>query len=192
MLLRGWRDQDLAPFAAMSADPVVMEHFPTTLSTDEAAELMATIRSGLQERGFGFWALEVPGEVVFGGFLGISPVPSDLPFAPATELGWRLARPLWGRGLASEAAGAVIERAFGELALSELVAYTAAANGRSRRLMSRLGMERDPSEDFLHPRLPAADPLAPHVLYRLPAPGGRANKLDSCAAATPTRRDRKS
>jgi RimJ/RimL family protein N-acetyltransferase len=192
VLLRAWRDEDLLPFAQMSADPLVMEHFPSTLSRDEAAEVMDTIRAGLQERGFGFWALEVPGEVVFGGFIGISPVPSDMPFASATELGWRLARPLWGRGLASEAAAAVIERAFVELGLTELVAYTAASNARSRRLMSRLGMERDPSEDFLHPRLPAEDPLAAHVLYRLAAAGRRGNKLDSCAGATPTRRDRKS
>ena len=72
------------------------------------------------------------------------------------------------------------------------MAYTAATNGRSQRLMTRLGMERDPSEDFLHPRIPADDPLAPHVLYRLAAAGGPANELDSCAAATPTLQDRKS
>jgi len=171
VLLRGWREEDRAPFAAMSADAVVMEHFPSTLSTDEAAAVMNNLQAGLEQRGFGFWALELPGEVAFGGFLGISPVPSEMPFAPATELGWRMARPLWGRGLATEAATAVIDRAFGELGIDELVAYTAVGNERSRRLMTRLGMVRDPAEDFSHPRLPAEHPIAAHVLYRLPEGG---------------------
>ena len=74
------------------------------LSTAESEDLMDRNQRGLGDRPYGFWALEVPGEVAFGGFLGIVPVPPEMPFAPAIEIGWRLARPLWGRGLASEAA----------------------------------------------------------------------------------------
>ena len=192
MLLRGWREDDLVPFAAMGSDPVVMEHFPHTLSMTESAEVMDRIQSGLARDGFGFWALEVPGEVSFGGFLGISPVPPEMPFAPSTEIGWRLARPLWGRGLATEAAGAVVDHAFGELSMSELVAYTAAGNHRSRRVMGRLGMEHDPGGDFLHPNLPSDHRLAHHVLYRLTAGDWERNKLERCAAGTPTRRDPRS
>ena len=192
MLLRHWRADDLAPFAAMGADPAVMEHFPRTLSTGQSAEVMQRIERSLQEHGYGFWALELPGETSFGGFVGIAPVPPEMPFAPSTELGWRLARPLWGRGLACEAARAVIEHAFEGLEMDELLAYTAAGNERSRRLMERLGMRHDPAEDFLHPNLPATHRLAPHVLYRLTAPGRPGNKLESCAGATPTRQDRKS
>ncbi len=170
----------------MGADPEVMEHFPSTLSSAESAALMSRNQRGLEERSYGFWALEVPGEVAFGGFLGIVPVPPEMPFAPAVEIGWRLARPLWGRGLASEAARAVLERAFADLEMNELVAYTAVGNDRSRRVMERLAMARDPAEDFLHPGLAAEDPLAPHVLYRLTASDWRRNKLESCAGATPT------
>ncbi len=173
----------------MGMDPEVMEHFPSTLSSEESAALMTRNQRGLEQRSYGFWALEVPGEVAFGGFLGIVPVPADMPFAPAIEIGWRLARPLWGRGLASESARAVLERAFGELDLHELVAYTAVRNERSRRVMERLGMERDPDDDFLHPGLPVEDPLAPHVLYGLTASDWARNKLESCAGATPTRPD---
>ena len=178
--------------AALSADPEVMEHFPHTYSATQSAEVMEALARGIEERGYGFWALELPREVAFGGFVGIAPVPSEMPFAPATELGWRLARPLWGRGLASEAAGAAIAHAFQRLEMSELVAYTAVGNGRSRRVMERLGMHRDPVDDFLHPRLSPDHRLAPHVLYRLTASGRRGNKLEPCAGATPTRRDRKS
>ncbi len=176
----------------MGCDPEVMEHFPGRLSTAESEELMDRNRRGLQERPYGFWALEIPGEVAFGGFLGIVPVPSRMPFAPATEIGWRLARPLWGRGLAGEAAQAVLERAFGELGIDELVAYTAVGNERSRRVMVRLGMKRRAAEDFLHPGLPPEDRLAAHVLYRLTASDWRSNKLETCAGATRTRQDRQS
>ncbi len=186
VLLRHWRPEDLAPFAAMGADPEVMEHFPHTLSSAQSAALMDRIEGELLERSYGLWALELPGEVAFGGFLGILPVPAEMPFAPAIEIGWRLARPLWGRGLASEAARAVLVSAFGELELDELVAYTAVGNERSRRLMLRLGMQRDPSEDFLHPHLPPRDRLAAHVLYRLTASDWRRIKLEPCAGATPT------
>ena len=176
----------------MGADPEVMEHFPGTLSRAQSAELVQTIERGFRERPYGLWALELPGEVPFGGFVGITPVPGEMPFAPATEIGWRLARRLWGRGLAYEAALAVIDHAFDPLQLPELVAYTAVGNDRSRRLMVRLGMHRDPAEDFLHPRLAADHRLAHHVLYRLTASEWPRNKLEPCAVATPTRRDPKS
>jgi RimJ/RimL family protein N-acetyltransferase len=176
----------------MGADEEVMEHFPGTLSTEQSAEVMERVERSLQEHGYGFWALEVRGETPFGGFVGIAPVPPEMPFAPATELGWRLARPLWGRGLAYEAAHAVAEHAFSELRLPELVAYTAVGNHRSRRLMVRLGMHHDPAEDFLHPRLGADHRLAAHVLYRLTASDWERNKLEPCAGATPTQPGRTS
>ena len=114
----------------------------------------------MRDRSYGLWALEVPGEVAFGGFLGILPVPAEMPFAPAIEIGWRLARPLWGRGLASEAARAVVERAFGALELGELVAYTAVGNERSRRLMVEARDGTRPRRGLPAPGLPPRDRLA--------------------------------
>jgi RimJ/RimL family protein N-acetyltransferase len=121
------------------------------------------------DSGYGLWAVELQGGPQFIGCVGLLAVADGLPFAPAVELGWRLAREQWGRGLAGEAAGAAIAFAFEELRLPGLVAYTAERNRRSRRLMERLGMGHDPAEDFEHPALPAGHPLAPHVLYRLRA-----------------------
>jgi RimJ/RimL family protein N-acetyltransferase len=120
-----------------------------------------------EDRGYGLWAVELPGTAPFVGCVGLLAVGEELPFAPAVEVGWRLARPDWGQGLACEAASAAIAFAFDRLRLSELVAYTAERNERSRRLMDRLGMRHDPAENFVHPGLPSGDPLAPHVLYRL-------------------------
>jgi ribosomal-protein-alanine N-acetyltransferase len=56
---------------------------------------------------------------------------------------------------------------FETVALDEIVSYTVPANVRSRAVMERLGMTRDPADDFDHPRLPLGSPLRRHVLYRL-------------------------
>jgi RimJ/RimL family protein N-acetyltransferase len=144
-----------------------MEFFERPLSRAQAAQLIARVERGFDERGYGLWALELPGEMQMAGFVGLLPVDHDLPCAPAVEIGWRLARSAWGRGLASEAARRVVEFAFDELALEELVSMTSVANRRSRAVMERLGMRREEAEDFEHPRVSAGHPLAPHVLYRL-------------------------
>jgi ribosomal-protein-alanine N-acetyltransferase len=144
-----------------------MEYFERTLTRAESAQLIADIERGFEQRGYGLWALELPGEMELAGFVGLTPVDADLPCAPAVEIGWRMARAAWGRGLATEAARGVVRFAFEELELEELVATTSVPNRRSRAVMERLGMTRDPAGDFDHPRLAAGHPLAPHVLYRL-------------------------
>jgi RimJ/RimL family protein N-acetyltransferase len=169
VLLRRWRASDLEPCAALNADPRVMENFPAPLSRRESAAFIERMEGCFEDCGYGLWAVELPGEAPFIGCVGLLAVGSDLPFAPAVEVGWRLARAHWGAGLAGEAASAAIAFAFDRLQLSELVAYTAERNERSRRLMDRLGMRHDPAEDFLHPSIAADDPLAQHVLYRLEA-----------------------
>ena len=171
MLLRRWRSSDLAPFAALNADPLVMEHFPATLSRADSAALIARIERCFDQRGYGLWAVEIPTEAPFVGFVGLDPVDAGLACAPAVELGWRLARRFWGRGIATEAASAAMAFGFDVLGLSDLLAYTAVGNVRSRRVMERLGMRRDPAEDFSHPKLTSGHPLAPHVLYRAHARG---------------------
>jgi ribosomal-protein-alanine N-acetyltransferase len=118
------------------------------------------------EHGFGYWAVELPGEASLIGAIGLSRVRS-LPCAPATEIGWRLAPAYWGRGYATEAARAALEDGLFRLGVDEIVAFTVPANVRSRRVMERLGMARDPANDFDHPRLPPGHPQRRHVLYRI-------------------------
>jgi RimJ/RimL family protein N-acetyltransferase len=174
LLLRRWLPRDRDPFAAICADPIVMEHFPATLSRDESRVYIERIEAGFEADGYGFWAVEVKGvgERPMIGFVGLRSVDGEMPFAPAVELGWLLDKEHWGQGYATEAATAAISFGFEELGLAELIAYTAERNRRSRRVMERLGMHRDPAEDFSHPKLATEDPLAPHVLYRLPRPAG--------------------
>jgi ribosomal-protein-alanine N-acetyltransferase len=165
--LRPWEDSDLEPFAAMNADPRVMEFFPACLSRAESDALARRIVAGFVERGYGLWAVEVPGVAGFIGFIGLSVPRFEAPFTPCVEIGWRLAAPYWGQGYAVE--GAQVALAFGFLdgGMDEIVSFTAATNMRSRRVMERLGMTRDPAEDFQHPGLPEGHELKAHVLYRL-------------------------
>ncbi|HEY7851574.1 MAG TPA: GNAT family N-acetyltransferase [Caulobacteraceae bacterium] len=167
LILRDWRDDDFPAFAAMGADPAVMAHFPALLDRAASDALAARIRAHHAAHGWGSWAVEVPGEADFIGYVGLQTVSFDAPFAPAVEIGWRLARAHWGRGLATEAARAALAFGFERLALPEIVAFTVPANARSRAVMERLGMTRDPADDFDHPRLAEGHPLRRHVLYRM-------------------------
>lgn len=167
LLLRQWRDEDLAHFAALNADAEVMRFFPACLTREQSDALAARIRTHFARYGYGLWALERRDNAAFIGFTGLLQLSFAAPFAPAVEIGWRLARPHWGQGLALEAAQAARDCAFARLGLEELVSFTVPANQRSRALMQRLGLRHDAQGDFAHPRLPPDHPLSAHVLYRL-------------------------
>jgi ribosomal-protein-alanine N-acetyltransferase len=167
LLLRDWRDEDIALFAGMSADPAVMEYLlPLSARGLSAARWAALKRAHWDEHGFGQWVVEIPHEASFIGVVGLETVSYEAHFTPAVEVAWRLARHYWGQGYATEAARGVLDFGFGGLGLEEIVALTVPANRRSRRVMERLGMSRDPADDFDHPRVPEG-PLKRHVLYRL-------------------------
>lgn len=165
--MRRWREEDREPFAAMNADPEVMEHFPAPLTREESDVFVDKIEAQFDRLGYSLWALEVRESGEFIGFAGLALQTFDAPFLPAVEIGWRLARPAWGHGYATEAAGRAVKYAVEETDLEGIISMTAVSNVRSQAVMKRLGMTRDPAEDFAHPRLPADHPLSPHVLYRL-------------------------
>ena len=165
--LRQWREEDLAPFAALNADPQVMEFFPKVLTRAESDAVAGRIRDHFVRHGFGLWAVEVRGAADFVGFVGLAVPSFDAHFTPCVEIGWRLAREHWGHGYATEAASAALAFGFGDRAFEEIVAFTVPANVPSRRVMGRLGMRRLPADDFEHPAIPEGHPLRPHVLYRL-------------------------
>ncbi len=163
--LRQWQPQDHEPFAALNADPVVMEFLGAPLSRAASDALAERCAQGIAERGWGAWAVEHREDGTFLGFVGLSPVGADLPFAPAVEVAWRLQRSAWGQGYATEAAQCALAFAFEQLGFAEIVSFTAVANERSAAVMRRLGMNFDGT--FEHPRLPDGHALRTHVLYRL-------------------------
>ncbi len=167
LVLRRWRPADKEPFARINADPVVMEHFPSTLDRTESDAFAGRIEARFDERGYGLWAVEIPEEAEFIGFVGLALHDFLAHFTPAVEIGWRLARDYWGRGFATEAARTALADGFDRVGLSEIVSFTALVNVRSVAVMQRLGMTHDPADDFDHPRLPVGHHLRRHVLFRL-------------------------
>lgn len=169
LLLRQWRAEDRAPFAAMNADPRVMEHFPSMPSVEQSNAMVDRFEQRIAEFGHGHWAVEIVATGAFIGFTGLWPVPPDIEVPtsdpPPLEIGWRLAAEHWGQGFASEAARAVLAAAYERFGLDLVVSFTTLSNLRSQAVMRRIGL-RELSR-FMHPRIDAASPVAPHVLYGL-------------------------
>ncbi|HET6626003.1 MAG TPA: GNAT family N-acetyltransferase [Nocardioidaceae bacterium] len=171
--LRGWTDTDRDVFAQLNADPVVMTHFPSTLTREESDAFVDRIDAGFAEHGFGLWAVEVIATGEFIGFTGLS-VPrfhaawmEDRPQQPVVEVGWRLRRSAWGHGYASEAARASLSFGFEEVGLREIVSFTVVGNVRSQAVMHRVGMTR--LAEYDHP-VPGREAL-PSVVYHRPVRG---------------------
>jgi len=160
--MRPWTDADREPFAAMNADPEVMEYFPSTLTRAASDALADRAQAGLDENGWGLWALEVEGR--FAGFTGLARPRWD---PSLVEVGWRLPRWAWGHGYATEAAREALAVGFDEVGLTEIVSFTAVTNARSQAVMRRLGMTRDPADDFDYPTVAEGHPLRRSVLYRI-------------------------
>ena len=167
LILRGWRQSDLEPFAQMNADAEVMKYFPATLSRQESDALVERIENHHQAHGFALWAMEERSTGAFIGFIGLNVPKFQAHFTPTVEVGWRLARKFWGQGYATEGARRAISYGFDDLDLTEIVAFTAQSNLRSIAVMKRLGMTYQEADDFDHPALPSGHPLQRHVLYRL-------------------------
>jgi RimJ/RimL family protein N-acetyltransferase len=165
--LRQWRESDLAPFAAMAADPQVMAFLlplPTRADSDAMA---ARLRDRIAGQGWGFWAVEHKASGEFIGFTGLNVPLAALPFSPCVEIGWRLARHAWGQGFASEAARGALQVGFERLGFDEIVAFTAVGNLRSAAVMARIGMHEDRAGAFDHPSVPEGHALRRHRLFRI-------------------------
>lgn len=168
LILRPWQASDLESFAQLNADPEVMRYFPAPLSRTESDALAERIQSAITENGWGFWAVELKQNQQFIGFTGLHYQPEQFAFSPCTEIGWRYAKQYWQNGYATEAAQACLDFAFQQLALNEVVAFTATQNHPSEKVMQRLGMHY--VKNFIHPKLDAQHPLAEHLLYSIHRP----------------------
>jgi RimJ/RimL family protein N-acetyltransferase len=170
LVLRRWQRADRGAFASMSADPAVMEFYPSLLSREESEVMVDRIETHFSLHDFGPWACELRAAGEFIGYIGLVVPRFVAAFTPCVEIGWRLASRYWGKGLATEGARAVVRYAFEVLRLDELVSFTVPNNTRSRRVMEKLGMTHDPADDFDHPLLSEGHNLRRHVLYRLRRP----------------------
>jgi len=166
LLLRQWTQDDFLPFAEMCSDMDVMEFFPKPQTQNESYRMGQKIQSLINDRGWGFWAVEVPNQYKFVGFVGLHIPKDDMPFSPCVEVGWRLSKQYWGKGYATEAAKAALEYAFNILNLNEVVSFTTLANVRSVNVMKKIGMHNS-GQNFMHPDIAASHSQCEHVLYKI-------------------------
>ena len=166
--MREWRDSDHPPYAELNADPDVMRHFPSTLTAQQSSEMIDRMIGAWADRGFGLWAVERLDTGEFIGFVGLSAPMWEASFTPCVEVGWRLAKQHWGLGFAPEGATAALEWGFANVNLpgDRIVSFATTSNLKSQRVMEKIGMIRDPDEDFDHPLLPEW-PQRRHVFYRI-------------------------
>jgi RimJ/RimL family protein N-acetyltransferase len=164
LIMRGWRESDLALWAAMNADPQVRQYLGPVLTFEQASAWVLNFQDDLDRDGFGFWAVQVRASGEFIDFTGLGTVDDEMPFT-GIEIGWRLARPAWGHSYATEAARAALQYGFDIMGLPEIVAVTMARNLRSQAVMRRIGMTTDPAEDFDDPDVDESS-LRRHVVYR--------------------------
>lgn len=176
LLLRQWIKEDFLPFAEMCSNKHVMEFFPKTQTPEESYEMAEQIQSLIKERGWGFWAVEIPNQDKFIGFIGLHTPKYSMPFSPCVEVGWRLSNQHWGKGYATEGAKAALEFAFNKLQLNEVVSYTTVDNVRSEAVMKKIGMHNS-GQNFMHPAIDASHPQCAHILYRINRLDWRQNTL---------------
>ncbi len=163
LVLRRWTDTDRDAFHALNIDPEVMATIGPIMSRVESDAFMNRIEMRFDENGYGLWCVELAGEAIgFTGFMAPW-------FREGVEIGWRIRADRWGNGYATEAASKCLRHGFDDLDFPEVISFTAAINKRSRRVMEKLGLEYDPSEDFDHPGVPEDSVLREHVLYRITA-----------------------
>lgn len=170
LVLRDWHDDDVEAWVRMNADARVTEFFTRNYTREVSEEMVAKMRQQLYRNGYGWWAVEIRGGAPFAGVIALQEVPFQAPFTPANEVGWRFSFENWGYGYATEGAAAALDFAFDALKWDEVVAFTAALNLRSQRVMERLGMTHDPADDFDHPSIEPGHVLRRHVLYRIYKP----------------------
>jgi RimJ/RimL family protein N-acetyltransferase len=166
LILRQWTNYDLEPFSKINSDKKVMKFFPSPLTEDESHNMGHKLMSLIRNRGWGYWAIEIPNVEKFIGFVGLHIPKSSLPFSPCVEIGWRLSKAYWGMGYATEAANESLKYAFLNLDLDEVVSFTTLNNTRSRAVMKKIGMSKT-DKNFMHPDIEKSHPLCEHVLYKI-------------------------
>lgn len=172
LILRTWKTSDIPLMAAISSDPLVMEHFPSTQDLAATQALIDNINQHYMKFGYSLYAVEKKDTHEFIGFVGLNQPSFEIPHftpksLPIVEIGWRLSSKNWGKGYATEAAKAVLYYALKELKLKEIISFTVVANIKSRHVMEKIGLHHSAADDFDHPKLADNSPLKRHVLYRI-------------------------
>ena len=164
LLLRDWKEEDIAPFAEMNSDPEVMRFFLKPLNSEESFDFYNHINKEFVEYGYGLYAIEKKENSTFIGYTGFHNFNLNTDFTPGVEIGWRIRHGDWNKGYATEAAKACLNDAKYHLPFHTVWSFTSVLNKRSEKIMQKTGMEK--TGYFFRPAVPDHHPLKEHVLYK--------------------------
>lgn len=165
LLLRAWHPEDLDDLARIFSDRDVMRYFPNTLSRVQTSAFIEKMNEQIKLRSYTYFALELKAIQKLAGFTGLSYQDYKADFTPCVDIGWRLDKPYWGRGLATEAAQACLAYGFENIGLSKIVSVAPRINTASIAVMEKIGMQY--KYDFDHPALDESTGLNPCVMYSI-------------------------
>lgn len=136
LTIRPWRDDDRAALTVLAHDPEMMRYMTGGRPwTDEEIDGFFTRQAGiLAEHGFCLGAVDERETGRMIGLAGLQTLGGEL------ETGYWIARDLWSRGYASEAATGALRHAFDVLGGARVIAITDRDNLASRRVMEKIGM----------------------------------------------------
>ncbi|MHC4401425.1 MAG: GNAT family N-acetyltransferase [Planctomycetota bacterium] len=152
--LRLFEQSDVEHLHLLYSDPEVMRHMGGTRTREKAEEHYQEFAQQYAKTGFTLWAVEQKTDGQFVGRVGLWPLDGT----QEVQLGYMIARPYWGRGIATEASVACLDLGFSRLAVDFIAAITVSENGASRRVMKKLGFrfvreDRYYDTDVLYHRL---------------------------------------
>lgn len=138
--LRRFTMDDVDHLVELDRDPEVMRYLtggrPTPVSEVRDEHLPRLLSQYDRHPGLGRWATVDRVSDEFLGWLSLDPADDGT----EAELGYRLRRSAWGRGLATEGARALVRHAFDGVGVERVWAQTMAVNDRSRAVMARAGL----------------------------------------------------
>ncbi len=167
LIFRDWEKSDLELFINMNKDSDVMKYFPNKLTSEESINFYQKIVDEFKKEGFGLYAVEYKEDNQFIGFIGFHKANFEADFTPCIEIGWRLRKEYWNKGLATEGAKACLYYGFNQLNLKEIYSFTSKINTPSENVMKKIGMKK--LKEFDHPKVDSSSPLCKHVLYYIKA-----------------------
>ncbi|MEZ5059048.1 MAG: GNAT family N-acetyltransferase [Saprospiraceae bacterium] len=162
---RNWSEKDLDEFAVMNADLEVMKHFPKSLTREESALALQKFQALFEEKGYTYYATDLLETGEFIGFIGLADKDFESDFTPAVDIGWRLKKSAWGKGLATEGAIRCLEFGFKTLHLNSIISLCPIVNTGSENVMKKIGMKK--MKIFKHPQLGDFPRLQECVLYQI-------------------------
>jgi len=140
LALHRQRRKDIDDYVALDMIPAVRRYLlplEPPPAAERRQELTDRFDRGWPEPG-AMWTVTDRGDNRFVGWCGIFPLEQS----GLMEIGYRYRPKAWGRGIATEAARAVLEQGFGVLGIDPIVAVAHPENIASHRVLEKIGLQR--------------------------------------------------